>query len=60
MSLPKQVARVLACWKFANPGSVFTVIDADDDEELQLCPSVTTKSYDPDIDVVAFELIVGL
>ena len=39
---------------------LFTVIEVDDDDELQLFPSVTTKSYDPDIAVVALELMVGL
>ena len=60
------IAADVAPWHIAdNPlpalaVGLFTVIDVDDVAELQLFPSVTTKSYDPDIAVVALELIVGL
>ena len=60
------IAADVAPWHIAdNPlpalaVGLFTVIEVDDDDELQLFPSVTTKSYDPDIAVVALELMVGL
>ena len=61
------IAADVAPWHIADiplpalaVGLELIVIVADDVAELQLFPSVTTNPYEPDIDVVALELIVGL